>query len=103
MSNNKIVVSNSNQSNVCDVRACTLAKSLGDKRRALIYGTDGTTLATSWASGATVVTYTPFYSSLLYDGSSTWQKVGNYLDLNYVQPLQLQASFYSKYVLLQSV
>lgn len=91
MSNNKIVCSNSDKSAQVDVRATSLAKSMGDKRRAMIFSTDGTTLASGWASGASVITYTPFYSSLLYDGSGN-QEVGQYLDLNYVQPLQFQAT-----------
>jgi hypothetical protein len=48
---------------------------------------DGTTLVSTWSSGA-VVTYTPFYSSF-------FESIQCYLDLAFVQQLQLQLTYNS--------
>ena len=60
----------------------------GVRYRSRFFSTDGVTLATTWGTGASVVTYTPFYCSFTESEKS-------YLDLNFVEQLQFHTVFNS--------
>lgn len=55
----------------------------GVRYRSRAFSSDGVSLVSTWASAAVVWTYTPFYCSFT-------EKPENYLDLNFIEQLQLR-------------
>lgn len=86
-SHNRIICSNSDAYLRVRANSSKLNQGLNVKHKAKAFSTDGVTLASVWVD-TTIHTYTPFYCSFTED-------VRNYLDLNFIEQLQVRCVYNS--------